>query len=718
MRHKNEIILYLTNISLLLLALLLFAFPLVFTTKTTDPFVLPKQVLLGSIVTLALLLFAAKLLVLGKLRMRKTPLDIPLLLVGTVVALSSFLSPNRADALVGFVPFLFSLLSYFLIVNTVKQRFSLLVLLFSLTLSAIIVSMLSFNVFSSAPVMFAGINLQNFSLFGSLLDQSLYLGFVLCMTAWIGIYGFSLSDESDNALASFFRKFDDFGLVRNMFVATSVIVAAGLLATLYKLFTNQPAGSAASGLLLLPFQVGMQTGFATISQDAQRVWQSFLFGSGFGTFATDFTRFRPIQFNLQEKLWTFTFFRSSSFLLELLATTGVLGLAAFLFLTYKIVNIIWKAGITKLKSNPLTPSVVAALIIAFVLPFTPVMQALFFILLGLFAAAAGLSDPHHFFDVEMYFVAFKKGIIAITAEEKTRQEQVPTNLLPVFFFMLCVLFAGAVGLFTVPYVASDVIFQNSLVAASANNGLQTYNDQTNAIKIFPYRDSFYRVYSQTNLAIANSLAVSLPKGASPSAQMQQTIYTLIQQSINAARSATTVSPITSVNWQNLGSIYRSLIGFGQNAESFSITSMQQAIVLDPNNPQLYLTLGGIYYQLGQWDNAQREFQVAINLKPDFANAYYNLGHALEQKGDLQGALTLYQTVQTLVRNTPADLAKVNEEIEALQKKIVAAKEPEKTEKTGGAEKQPPLEISTPVVQLPEQKPPVTIPAPVASPSAQ
>ena len=189
------------------------------------------------------------------------------------------------------------------------------------------------------------------------------------------------------------------------------------------------------------------------------------------------------------------------------------------------------------------------------------------------------------------------------------------------------LLAGLVGTltyFSVQFIRSDITFQRSLVAASANNGGLTYQLQREAISTFPYRDAYYRVFSQTNLALANNLAAAQPQGASPSAETQQTILTLIQQSINSGRSAVTLSPLTSMNWNNLSSIYRSLIGFGENADQFSVLTNQQAIALDPNNPQQYINLGGIYYQLGQWEEAQRNFQVAINLKPDYSNAYYNL----------------------------------------------------------------------------------------------
>jgi tetratricopeptide (TPR) repeat protein len=151
---------------------------------------------------------------------------------------------------------------------------------------------------------------------------------------------------------------------------------------------------------------------------------------------------------------------------------------------------------------------------------------------------------------------------------------------------------------------------------------------------------------------------------------------------------------------------------GQNAEQFAILSLNRAITLDPYNPQLYVSLGGIYYALAQYDNAQSQFQVAVNLKPDFANAHYNLGHALEAKGDLKSALAEYETVKSLVKDNKENLQKITAEIEALRKRLGSAQPQAPKEKPVSASpNQPPLQVSMPSTSLPEQKPPINIPEP-------
>jgi len=304
--------------------------------------------------------------------------------------------------------------------------------------------------------------------------------------------------------------------------------------------------------------------------------------------------------------------------------------------------------------------------------------------------------------VELQLVAFKKGFISFEAPENRAKKSI---LLPAAFLTLMLVFTFYTGYLTLQYVKANVLFQSSLTAAAQNNGSLTYQKQSEALSAFPNNDVYQRVFSQTNLALANNLASQIPQDSSPSAETTQTIYTLIQQSINAGRTATTLSPQSALNWQNLSSIYRSLIGFGQNADQFALLTAQQATVLDPNNPQQYINLGGIYYQLKAWDRAAQQFATAANLKPDYANAYYNLGHALEMQGDLKGALAQYQTVKTLTVNDKDNLKRINDEISALEKKINGEQAVAPQTDEGS------LQLSTPSAQLPTQNPPVKIPAP-------
>ena len=692
MEQKNELLSYIENISLLLLGVLFMAFPVIFTTITTNPIVLPKQVLLGGVVIILLALQCLRMLSEKSVKLRRTPFDIPVILLAVFALLSAIFAINRADALTAFVPYLLAILGFFLIVNIVKDKNSLLFLMFSAVLGAVLLSIMSVLSFFKIYILpFQGTHAQTFTPLGSLLEQEIYLILIFAISFYYlwrlmrskkTKQGFEISVEGTGMTSSEVTKAVSFGIA-------SFVILLGIIVTTYSLFKlDKPA--------ILPIETGFQTAFSEISLDEGRIAQAFLFGSGFGTYATDFSRWKQASFNQNHDLWNLTFFRSSNFALELLATTGVLGLCAYIFLLMRAIK-----EIRFTPQNKMLLALIALLLISFLLPLGFVSQTLFFIILGLFAANQGLMTKaqSRFFDMELQIVALRKGLIAMEAPTAKNEKSL---ILPSFTVLLIVLLIAWITYNGIAYTNSDLAFQRSLVAAAQNNGSLTYSQQAKAISTFQYRDGFYRVFSQTNLALANTLAAQNPKDKKPDPAVQQNITTLIQQAINAGRAATAVAPQTYLNWQNLSSIYRGLIGFGQNAESFAIATAQQSINLDPNNPQEYISLGGIYYQLGQWDNAQSQFQIATALKPDYANSHYNLGHALEQKGDLQNALAQYQAVRSLVAQDKASLEQIDKEIGALQGK---AKEKSALNKSEA------LNINTSQTQLPPQNPPVAIPAP-------
>ena len=687
---KREILSYLDTVSLILLSAFLLIFPLLFTTLTTDYFVLPKQILLAGVVALVLIFYGLRNLVLGKVVFRSTPFDLPIFLFGAFVLISAILSGNRIDALTNYVPLLFSIFLFYVMVNTIRRPNALLVLLSSLVLGACILSLLTIlSYFKIYVLPFAISHVQTFSNLGALLDQSIYLALVLPVAgyiAWPLIAPYVMTDDRSA------ESRQEASGTQIAFVIAFVIMLLGLGISVYMLLTLQKP-------LILPFETGFQTALAAISQDAGRVFKSFLFGTGYGTYLTVFTRFKLASYNLNPELWSLSFFRSSSLVLELLATTGVLGIGAFFFLIYRFI-----------RERSFFLPVILVLIACFFLPFSSVLVTLLFVLIAVFAIAQGLEHPRRYPDLEFSFVAAKRGFMS-TAEPGHEPRAGHDRVLPSIVILLLIGAVGFVGYFTVRYILSDLLLQKSVLAARDNKGLETYNNQRDAIAMFPYRDTNYRLFSQTNLALANSLALSQPKDKQPNQEVQQNILTLIQQSINAGRSAVTISPQTALNWNNLSSIYRALIGFGQNADQFSILTNQQAARLDPTNPQQFINLGGIYYQLSQWENAQNQFQAAIQLKQDYANAYYNLGHALEEKGDLQNALQAYQTVKTLVANDPENTKKITLEIDALQKKIGEQAKANEDSYVKPTENQPPLGINAPERQLPERKPPVKIPGP-------
>lgn len=684
--QKIEVINYIEKASVAVFCILFIIFPVAFTNLTTDFFILPKQAFVIFATLAVLILYGVKTLLLEKVRIKRTPFDLPILLVLLAFLLSSLFSAVKIDSFTNVLPVLLAGIAYFGVVYNAKNEKSVLALIASLLGGAILLSLITvFTFFKVYIFPFDFAKNVAFTPSGSILDQALYLLFILP----IGLYfvaPFILKRKLGETKEE--KKVDAIKIAG--FGGASALILVGLSISIYNLIKIP------GNFVILPLETGFQTAFAAISQDSGRILPGLLFGSGFGEYLMDFTRFKQAAFNLNPTLWTFAFTHSSTFVLELLATTGVLGFFSYLFLCFKIV-----------KEKPLFLPLVIIIAASFIVPFSYYTLVVIFFLLAAYASLRGLIDEHKYFDVELELVALKKGFLAFAPE--SQREKGYGKMLSYTVFALILVLTLFLGYISYDYLATNIVFEKSLVAASQNNGQLTYSNQSAALSSFTGKvnDVYYRVFSQTNLSLANSLAASLPKGASPSAQTQQTIYTLVQQSINTARQATTISPLNTLNWQNLATIYRNLIGFGQNADQFAILAEQQTIQLDPTNPQGYIALGGIYYQLGQWDKAQEQFQQAATLKPDFANAYYNIAHTLIQKNNLKDALTALQTVRSLVLKDSANLSKVDQEINALQAQIGTTQAEPTNSNTQSAN---PLSVSAPQT-LPSQNPPVKIPAP-------
>ena len=124
---------------------------------------------------------------------------------------------------------------------------------------------------------------------------------------------------------------------------------------------------------------------------------------------------------------------------------------------------------------------------------------------------------------------------------------------------------------------------------------------------------------------------------------------------------------------------------------------------DPVNPLLRLNLGGVYYLLGRYDQATQFFLQATNLKPDWANAYYNLAWSHFQNKKYAEAVLQMQNVLALVEKTNPDYERAQKELVDFKKSLSKAEKDATTEsKLKESNQQEPLD-------LPAQPEPVITP---------
>lgn len=689
----TELISSLATVVLAVIALLL---PALFLTNTTEFFNFPKQILVTAGAFLLLSMYCLKALIEKRLTIVKNPLNLPVLVFGVVLFISSFVSNSSLSSLPQVMPVIACVILFYASVNLINQKQNLNIVLYSLLIGSIVSTLLS--LFSSLGIYLLPFEQTKNEFFNTLGSPIQMIGFIIPLIILsIAVFSFRYKKVGKEALKKLPVIF--YGITFLVFTTTLAFV-------IYQISSSQDAP------ILLPFEHGFQLALAQISQDAQRLIPSFLFGSGYGMFANTFTKFHLASFNALPS-WNLTFSFSSSYALELIATTGILGFLSYLFI---IIRFFRSKG--RSLTKPFYLSTASLFVLSFILPFSFPLVALLFLLLSVYVINLRLKSSSKSVDEVVLSLEAKGNLLEFNDINSRKGNSVLPLILTAIsagfivyslFFLISREGFGARGLYH--YVVADIQFAKALQPEALQNGQESYDGQIEAIQTYPYRADFYRIFSQVNLAFATNLVNSQADAPTVTEEVQTAIVQQLQQAINASRQAVIFAPESSLNWRSLGQVYRNLIGVGQDAEQFAISSYNQAIVLEPNNPALRIELGGIYYQLQEFDLAQNQFQVAVSLKPDYANAYYNLGHALEEKGELAGALQQYQIVRQLVANDQNSLALIDSEISALQARIgeegntvEVDEDLEPTEETG-------LGLPTEGTNFPERNPREEIPAP-------
>lgn len=599
----------LQKLGFLLTTLTVLVTPIFFLTITSEYYDFNKQVILVVLSLLSLVVLAGVWVSERQVRITHSPLGLPILLFLVTFIISTFVkAPNRLDTFINpgqTGSYLVLGVLFFCSINFIRSKRELDILSSSLSLSCLILAIytITASFVSSLPWIPTGNHLATLTVFVTLLPF-----FIIQL----------LSEKNLN-----FKS----GILAVTFAVT--LVAAGLL--VYHRTQS----------IILDQKTGWAIALETLKT-------SPLVGTGPDSFLSDFTRFRPVSFNLSPD-WLYRFTTSSNYYLQLLSTLGVLGLAAYLFIVWKVSEIFSK---TLKSTSRLTSATFASVLAIFI---------------------SQLFLPGYFVQTILLFILFIIGIsnLKISGSSLVSESNLDlvassskSQLLPVITLLIILGLVIPASYLEYRIYASEFIFQKALVSAAKNDGKTTYETLAEAISLNPYRDSYRVAYSQTNFLIANSLA----SRKDISDDDKNTISQLVQQAIREAKNAVALNPTKVTNLENLANIYRSLLGFAQGADTWAIASFRQAITLDPVNPNLRIALGGVFYAQKNYDDAIRIFQSAVDLKPDLANAYYNLAVAYREKGDLTQAITAYQNTLNYLDKSSADYTKASAELALLQKK--------------------------------------------------
>jgi len=700
---KNNLTVFVDKVIESLLLLVAGVTPFLFLNKTTEFYEMPKFIFLLVMTVLLAGLTIFSWILKGKVAINRTPLDAPLLGFLAIILISTFFSGTRYQAIYGDFPnihgsavsWVLYILLYFVTVSGLKDSTRIKNFLYALYTGAAVVALVTLSSFFGIFLPFDFAKGVNFTPTGSTFSTIALLILLLPLPLVSIINGnkyfprylavilavlFGVTIALTGAITTYIVLLVVFGLSFYvskdhlsktglvLFLASTVIVLLTLVSGYVPFHGNKIQQLEANfpKEIQLPLSISWKISASTF-RDAP------FFGTGPGSYLFNFTLYKPTEFNLQN-YWNFSFSNAYDEFLQVLSTLGLLGFFALVLLCVVVIKNSNKIlSLTQIRNIKDAPRDVAQLALAISAILSVILllihaSTLISIVATLFIFAALMMSQDN---VRNNATEFSMGLKASTSHNQQ------LDLLPVVIFILF-LVGSVMLMFRLSTIASADYYHRLALSQANRNGALTYQYLQKAETLNPQVDLYRVDMAQTNFALANIIAIQKgptkdnPKG-SLTDKDKQTIQTLLSQAINEGRASVVLSPRSSRDWETLASVYQNITGVANNALTFALDAYGKTIQRDPMNPALRFTVGQIYYSIKNYDLAIRFFTDAVNLKPDYTNAYFDLALAYREKGDFADAQLIAEQSLTLIKKdtNPNDYKLVSSLIADLKAKNVS-----------------------------------------------
>ncbi|MEX0621929.1 MAG: tetratricopeptide repeat protein [Candidatus Woykebacteria bacterium] len=692
------------------LVILAFLIPLFFLPTTSEFYNFNKTTLLTIGAFFLFFVWSIRMVAEQRVKMTRTALDIPLLIFLGVYIIATVFSVDPVVSFLGWHPVFFGSLPsvaalviiYFLATTHLDSSYRKVIVLAICTSASILAALLIAYYFGHPLVGTDWAQLRSWTPAGDLNKLVAFLGITIPLTFSLS---FLLKVEVGRYLAFALAALQiiAFALINSLFGYVILAIAAlviliflprlslsveekvifgalgALLAAIILMVNIQGLGDSILKPLIagentsvnitkpirLPITSSWQTGARAISDRP-------VFGTGPSTFGLIFPTYKPLSLNRvnENNLWNIRFDESGSGVLDILATTGVVGALAFILVIVVLVRSVIKFSARGEATRGRTEFVflqgamVAALasLIFFNLSILNSLALIF--LIAIFFSTLRDWGSNLASEVSVELIALRSGAIRqIEGESKS-----PNSLAWVFFIPALILFAGIIFYSWSSYLA-EINYQKAILNSQANKGSETREALVAAINANPYRDTYHRALLVTDLALARSLN----QQGQLNEEQQTTLLALVREAIDQGRIITGyegrglgqfqvkrvpgTSSVNVANWESIATVYANIGGeLRSDASAHAINTYTQAINLDPTNPRLYEALGNVYFNVGDVDNAIKNYEIAVAAKGDYASGHYNLAQAVRRKGDNPARVVneLRATLQLLRANETAN----------------------------------------------------------------
>lgn len=333
-------------------------------------------------------------------------------------------------------------------------------------------------------------------------------------------------------------------------------------------------------------------------QGALEIWQHHpVLGTGPETFAYSYYWYRPRAHNDVSE-WDFLYNKAHNEYLNFMATTGTLGLAAYLFLIGSY--LFWA-----LKKSRKAES------LALLAGFLSILVTNFF---GFSVAPVSL----------LFFLFPALSVVSAKTEKKQFSVSSWQRLVMIFILLFTSYFLFALG----RYWYADTRFALGEKLNKSSEANQAFPFLQKAISLRPSEPLYH---DELSLVAAN-LAVSATK------QEQATLSAqLIDLAISSSDRSLKISPYNLNFWKNRTRLFYSLAEIEGKYTQQALESLLVANELAPTDAKIVYNLALVYAKLNQEETAIKTLEEAVNLKPNYDQARYALALFYEKKGEIDQA---------------------------------------------------------------------------------
>lgn len=662
------------------LMLLFFGVPVFFTGLTFQGIAFEKQIFFYFCLLIGLVAWVSKGVMTGEMRVRRTPLDIPIVLFWLFSIVATVFSIDRwhsfwgffGDPSRGFISLTALVLAYFFILSHFTERRRNL-MLGSFLAAGVVVIVWSFLVVMQLRFLPASWEMMApLSLIGSLSTLTLFLALLvpLLVTAL-----FLIHRDGSTATRAFrltVTTILGIALVLDLFLllalypfVTWAVVLAGLGFFLIYILAQivRPAETltwmpmvifvvvlaflmiGANGLVraTLPVEVtpNMQLSWQIVRESLST---NFLTGSGLATYGYDFSLFRPQEFN-GNALYTLRFYQGTGLVAEALSTIGVIGTILMLVVWFSFLSIgLYLLTMDKTKNKIASLGLWSVAVMLFVAGFVSPINATMLIL-GVLLSALALatllqesgSEERHW---ELSFRATPKFALALA-------------------FVFMVVSAGVAFIF---------VFMGKVFMADVSAGMATRMPATvdgsipkyvKAIQLYPQEGRYATRVAQEYMAIANAEG-----GKSADERDVNKIAFTVREAVASGLRAKGLMPNDVLATEALGLVYENASIFATDALPKAEEMYLRALELEPQNPLFSVKLGQIKRlaadekpdgaeKTALLNEAKAYFEQAIAKKADLAIAHYNLAVIASRMKDYDTAI---RSTSQAIRLAPSNLS--------------------------------------------------------------